>query len=98
MLSTELTAELVAEGYIRDLVHAIQNLRRDRGCEYIDRIELGIVTDSDELRRAINEFADYIQSETLSVRIVFEPFSDCEPIEMKIADQKVLIYLRRVSK
>ena len=53
VLSTELTDSLIAEGYVRDLVHAIQNRRRDSGCEYTDRIELGIVTDSAELRRAV---------------------------------------------
>ncbi len=44
----------------------------DSSCEYTDRIELGIVTDSAELRKAITDFADYVQSETLSIRISFE--------------------------
>jgi isoleucyl-tRNA synthetase len=98
VLSTELTPELVAEGNIRDLVHAIQNLRRDRECEYTDRIELGIVTESAELRRAITQFAEFIQAETLALRILFEPSAGSEPIEVKIAGEKVLLYLRRISK
>ena len=75
----------VAEGHVRDLVHSIQNLRRDSGCEYTDRIELGIVTDSAELRKAITDFAEYVQSETLSIRISFEALPGVDPLEVKIA-------------
>jgi isoleucyl-tRNA synthetase len=97
VLSTELSDELMAEGYVRDLVHAIQNLRRDRGCEYTDRIELGIVTESAELRRATSDFVEYIQSETLCVRLAFEPLPDVEPLEVKFAGHTLLVYLRRLS-
>ena len=97
MLSTELTDALVAEGHARDLVHSIQNLRRDSGCEYTDRIELGIVTDSAELCKAITDFAEYVQSETLSIRISFEALPGVDPLEVKIAGHTAKIYLRRVK-
>ena len=45
VLSTELTPELIIEGWARELVHAIQNRRKDLGCEYTDRIAVGVVTD-----------------------------------------------------
>ena len=97
VLSTELTDELVAEGNVRDLVHAIQNMRRETGCEYTDRIELGIVTDSAELRHAIEAFAEYIQSETLCVKVVFEALAGIEPVEVKVAGQVLQVYLRRLA-
>ncbi|MES1213731.1 MAG: DUF5915 domain-containing protein, partial [Singulisphaera sp.] len=97
VLSTELTDALVAEGNVRDLVHAIQNQRRDTGCEYTDRIALGIVTDHAALRQAITEFADYLQSETLCTKISFEPLTGVEPVETKVAGETATIYLKRIK-
>ena len=51
VLSTELTPELVAEGLARDVVRLIQDRRKEIGCEYTDRIEIGLVTTSAELAR-----------------------------------------------
>ena len=50
VLSTEFTPALVAEGLARELVHADSRRRRDRSCEYTDRIKFGIVTESAELQ------------------------------------------------
>jgi isoleucyl-tRNA synthetase len=97
VLSTELSESLIAEGHVRDLVHSIQNLRRDSGCEYTDRIELGIVTDSAELRQAITDFADYLQGETLCAKISFEPSPGVDPVEAKAAGHTVQIYLKRIT-
>ncbi|HEX9813947.1 MAG TPA: DUF5915 domain-containing protein, partial [Myxococcota bacterium] len=64
VLSTELTDELVAEGLARDLVRVIQDRRKELGCEFTDRIEVGIVTESKRLRQAVESFRDYIAQET----------------------------------
>jgi len=87
---------------LRDLVqhHDRQAapLRRDRGCEYTDRIELGIVTESEELHRAVKRFADYIQSETLCARLTDTPLAaDREPLETKVAGHNVLVYLQTLK-
>ena len=42
VLSTELTPELVDEGVATDVVRLIQDRRKDIGCEYTDRIEVGL--------------------------------------------------------
>ena len=55
VLSTELTDALIREGLARDLVRHIQDRRKELDCQYTDRIEVGIVTDSGELRPAIEE-------------------------------------------
>src|SRR5262249_40232348 len=94
VLATELSPELVTEGVAREIVHAIQSLRKDRDCQHTDRIELGIVTESAEIRRALEQFADYIRGETLAVTIKLGPLDGVEPIEFKIGDEMLKIYVR----
>ncbi|MBI1903602.1 MAG: isoleucine--tRNA ligase [Planctomycetia bacterium] len=69
VLNTALTPELVREGLARDLVRAIQDLRKETGCAFTDRIGLTVVTDSQELRAAVETFNSYIAGETLAVKL-----------------------------
>jgi isoleucyl-tRNA synthetase len=97
VLATELTPELIAEGLARDVVRLIQDRRKDVGCQYTDRIEVGLVTDSSEFRAAIEKFRDYIGQETLAVKIDDHPLPGVEPVKMKLLDQQLEIYLRVVE-
>ncbi|HUV08154.1 MAG TPA: isoleucine--tRNA ligase, partial [Spirochaetia bacterium] len=65
-LDSELTEELVQEGMVRDLVRSIQNLRKEKGLEVTDRIDLAITGD-ETIKRAIERFEDHLTSETLAV-------------------------------
>jgi isoleucyl-tRNA synthetase len=97
VLSTQLTPDLLAEGVARELVHAIQNGRRELSCNYTDRIEIGIVTDDADIQDAVRQFADYIQSETLGIRLVFGPIDGVEPVTVKIGSASVQLYLKVVG-
>ncbi len=70
-LDSEITEELKLEGYVRDLVRGVQNERKDKGLEVSDRINLTITSasaeNSVELKKAFDNFADYIATETLCV-------------------------------
>jgi isoleucyl-tRNA synthetase len=98
VLSTDITPELAAEGLARELVHAVQSARKDTECEYTDRIEIGVVTESAELRAAAKKFADYIAGETLAKRLVFEPIAGVAPIEVDLGGHKATIYVKNVGK
>jgi isoleucyl-tRNA synthetase len=50
---------------IRDLVRGVQQLRKDRGLEVTDRIELYLYA-SDELREAVEGFQEHLTAETLA--------------------------------
>ncbi|MFH1195971.1 MAG: DUF5915 domain-containing protein, partial [bacterium] len=64
-IDTELTEELIAEGYAREFVNRIQNMRKDAGLDVMDRI--GIVFNSaDKFVEYINNFSGYIKTETLA--------------------------------
>ena len=66
VLSTELTPSLIREGYARDMVRYVQDLRKALGCEFTDRIRIGIGNASDEVRETIEEFGEHIRNETLA--------------------------------
>ncbi len=98
VLSTEITPELVTEGVAREIVHAIQSRRRDCECDYTDRIEVGIVTDSAEIRRAVEQFNGYIRSETLATVLKIGPIDGVEPIEVKIGEDAIQLFVKTSKK
>ncbi len=93
VLSTELTPELIAEGLARELVRAVQDQRKAIGCEFTDRIVVGVQSDSPEWEDALQRFADYIRGETLAVEIQFAPLPGVEAIEVEIGDRLVKLWV-----
>ncbi|MHB1037247.1 MAG: isoleucine--tRNA ligase [Pirellulales bacterium] len=98
VLSTELTDDLLAEGWARDLIHAVQTRRKDLDCQYTDRIQLGVVTDDAKLRTALAGFAEYIKGETLATDLVDRPIPGAEAAELDLAGQKVQLYVKVATK
>ena len=74
-LDTEITEELKLEGFVRDLIRGIQNLRKESGLEVSDHINLTLSGD-DELKKAYEMFADYISGETLADKTDWASKSD----------------------
>src|SRR5208283_3014105 len=64
-LDPELTPELLQEGLVRDLVRRIQNLRKDKGLDVTDRIELSL-SGPELVREAAERHRDRLLSETLA--------------------------------
>jgi isoleucyl-tRNA synthetase len=95
VLATELTEELIREGLARELVRVIQDRRKEMGCEFTDRIEVGIVTDSAALKAAIDQFESSIRNETLTLELSAIAIPDAEPLETTIGDDPLTLYLKR---
>jgi isoleucyl-tRNA synthetase len=98
VLATELTAQLIAEGWVRDLVHSIQAQRKELNLEYTARVELGVVTDDAALGAAVDQFGEYIKSETLAVHLSSSPSQGATPIDLTIGSAPVQLYVRAVAK
>ena len=64
-LEVELTEELKNEGMARELINRIQNIRKESGFEITDRIKV-LITPSDVIKPALNEFGDYIKTQVLA--------------------------------
>ena len=68
VLDCNLTAELIAEGFQREVVSKLQNMRKDAGFDVSDRIEVLYQTD-DELAAAIEAGRDFISRSVLAVKL-----------------------------
>lgn len=64
-MDTTITEELELEGYARDLVRVIQDLRKEAGYEVSDRVRVAL--HGEKMEKILSLFSDYITSETLSV-------------------------------
>jgi Domain of unknown function (DUF5915) len=60
------------EGYARDIVRMIQDLRKQKQCRFTDRIRVYVLTEDSELLVAIRENMEYIIGETLADEIAFK--------------------------
>jgi isoleucyl-tRNA synthetase len=70
-LALELDDELLREGLAREIVHAVQNARRDAGLEVTDRIGLVLGGDS-ELLDAARAHEAYVAGETLATTVGYD--------------------------
>ena len=69
-IATEVSPELRAEGYVRDIAHIVQNMRKNAGLEISDRIHLTInAPEGSDVATAIANHTDYIANETLAIGI-----------------------------
>ena len=68
-VTTEITAELELEGRARELVHQVQNMRRDAGFDIADRITTYYTGDAG-INDVIAVHGGYIRQETLSNDLV----------------------------
>ena len=68
-VTTELTQSLIQEGYARELVRRIQQLRKDANLEISDRI-VTYIADSDLVHEVLVHYGAYVREETLTVELV----------------------------
>ncbi|KAF0153598.1 MAG: isoleucyl-tRNA synthetase [Ignavibacteria bacterium] len=67
-VDTELNDNLIAEGYAREVVNRVQNMRKDAGFDVVDRIKV-LVGGEEKLISFVNKFNDYIANEVLADEI-----------------------------
>ena len=78
-LEVELTEELKNEGMARELINRIQNIRKESGFEITDRINVEIAP-NDDVKKAVDSFADYIKTQVLADNITLQP-NDGQEVE-----------------
>jgi isoleucyl-tRNA synthetase len=65
-ISTELDAELIDEGLVRELVHKVQNLRREQGLEIEEGIRVGLSGSPRISGLLSGRWGDYFRAEVLA--------------------------------
>jgi len=68
IIDTTLTKELIDEGYAREFISKVQQIRKSNGYEMMDNIKIFFDGD-DEIAEAVDIYKDYIMEETLAVSI-----------------------------
>lgn len=82
-LDVTITEALREEGIAREIVNRVQNLRKDSGFEVTDRIALKI-SSSEATDSAVNNWKEYIASQTLAVSV--EVSAEAQSTEIEIDD------------
>ena len=95
VLNTELTPDLLRKGLARDLIRFVNDRRKTLGCEYNDKIELGVDSDDPEVALAIEENEEVILQETQAVSVAMQSLDGVEGIEVKLGTGAT-IYVRVV--
>jgi len=96
-ISTEITPELEAEGLAREIVHRLQNMRRQAGFDIADYIVTCYQGD-DYTGQVIVDFADYIQKETLSRELVNKvPGTDTFSESYRLSGHDILLGVAKIK-
>lgn len=96
ILHIEITQDLLEEGYAREVVRIIQDLRKEADYQVSDRVIISVDTGK-ELATAFIKYSDYIKRETLANELILkgdiqwdkEISVEIDNKEVKVAVQKI---------
>ena len=88
-LDIELTPELEAEGFSRELTRRIQNLRKKEGLERVDEIKLYVDSSNKDLLNKILEFSEDIKVKIGATEIIIGCENPKDTFKIKEEDFKI---------
>ena len=94
VLDTNLTPELIEEGFVRELVSKIQTMRKEAGFEVMDKVRV-YAKDNDKIVDIMKNHGDEIKSEVLAEDIVTGETKGYEK-EWNINSEKVTMAVERI--
>ena len=88
-LDIEINPDLAREGLARDIVNRIQRLRKDRGYDITDHINLTLLP-GENVAEVVDQYGEYIAGQLLADNItVAEPDNDADVVILDIDDLKL---------
>ena len=93
VLDTNLTPELIEEGFVREIISKIQTMRKEAGFEVMDKINV-YVKDNKVIEDIMKTHAEEIQSEVLAEEILPDTTQGYEK-EWNINSQKVTLAVEK---
>ena len=93
ILETHITDELRKEGYVREVLSKVQNMRKDSGFEVLDRITL-YVSGNEKLEAVIKDNEELIKHDTLADEVVYGE-NKSEYVETNINGEMLNLYVKK---
>ncbi|TVQ17445.1 MAG: isoleucine--tRNA ligase [Spirochaetaceae bacterium] len=93
-LDPEITEDLRHEGYVRDLIRHVQNVRKESGLDVTDRIRLTLAG-SAEVRAAVDANEEYLMGETLSVSLDWS--DDARGVDVAVGEGRCSISVAKAD-
>jgi len=91
VLNTTVTEELKQEGYAREIISKVQNLRKEKDFQITDRITIYYNSD-DEIKEVFENFKEMISKETLAKSI---EICDNTNQDLEINDKKIYLNVEK---
>ena len=95
VIETEITPELREEGYLREILSKVQNMRKESGFEVMDNINL-YVSGNEELEKVVKKYEDIIKHDTLAKNVLYNE-ENKEYVETPINGEKLNIFVEVVK-
>ena len=96
VLDTNLTPELIEEGFVRELISKVQTMRKEAGFEVMDRICL-YAADNEKILTVLKDHMDEIKDEVLADEIVLGSIAGYEK-EWSINGESVRMGVEKTQK
>ena len=84
ILDTELNDDLLAEGYARDVIRAVQEARKAAGLEISDRITLKLTVPAGDVTK-IEQFKDLVAHDTSADSVSVEAGAEGSELAVEVA-------------
>ena len=94
VIDTNLSDELIEEGYVREIISKVQTMRKDADFEVMDHINL-YQDDNDVIKEIIKRNADQIKSEVLAENIFIGEMAG-HTAQWKINGEEVMLGVAKV--
>ncbi|MCI8918771.1 MAG: isoleucine--tRNA ligase [Eubacterium sp.] len=95
VLDTNLTAELIEEGFVREIISKLQTMRKEAGFEVMDKIAVSY-TAGEKVVDIFARYGETIQSEVLGVALAADKLSGYTK-EWNINGEKVILSVEKMS-
>ena len=93
VLDTNLTDELIEEGFVREIISKIQTMRKDNDYDVMDKITFSL-KGNDKIKEIVQKNEDMIKNETLTEKVVYDEVLDDEK-EWNINGENVVFGTQR---
>ena len=95
VLDTNLSPELIEEGFVREIISKIQTMRKEAGFEVMDKIVVN-VSKNDSIIKVVTDNLDEIKAEVMANEIVFDKIEGYSK-EWNINGEKVTLGVEKVQ-